>query len=421
MLKMARSSFWRAGAAAALALAMAGCGAQTVGVLVPQASSPEAHAVEMLVATTRMEENREPGVIFNGERARGVRFADIAVSIPPDEVRAIGDVQWPQRLPADPKREFATLRADVLDLKNALTRFNLRVKRAPDRRVLVFVHGYNTRFEEAVYRFAQIIHDSKAPAVPVLFTWPSRGRLLAYGYDRESAGYSRDALENLLQALVDDKNVGEIAVLAHSMGNWTTLEALRQMAIRRGKLPAKIKDVMLAAPDVDVDVFRRQIAEIGIAPSPFTLFVSRDDEALAVSRRVWGDSQRLGAIDPNADPYKTDLARARVNPIDLTDAKSSDRANHSKFAASPSVVQAIGRRLASGQALHDGHGGIGEKLGGIATGAASTIGSAAGLVVSAPFSVIDARARAGLGDRMDEVSANFDATVRSATSAARPQ
>ena len=86
-----------------------------------------------------------------------------------------------------------------------------------------------TDFEEAVYRLAQIADDLHAPAVPLLFTWPSRGKLLAYGYDRESATYSRDALEALLQKLARDPEVREVSVLAHSMGNWATLEALRQM------------------------------------------------------------------------------------------------------------------------------------------------------------------------------------------------
>ncbi len=140
--------------------------------------------------------------MFSGERAPGLAFADIAVSIPPDSVRKIGEVQWPSTPPGDPARDFVTVRADRLDLKQAVAAFNGRLlKLKPsDRHVLLFVHGYNTRFEEAVYRFAQIAHDAGAPVVPVLFTWPSRGRLFDYVYDRESATYSRDALEALLQA-----------------------------------------------------------------------------------------------------------------------------------------------------------------------------------------------------------------------------
>ena len=90
----------------------------------------------------------------------------------------------------------------------------------PGRRVIVFIHGFNNRFDDAVYRFAQIVHDSEVKAVPVMFTWPSRGSVWAYGYDRESTNYSRDALEQLLQVLSKDPSVGEVSVLAHSMGNW---------------------------------------------------------------------------------------------------------------------------------------------------------------------------------------------------------
>ena len=102
-----------------------------------------------------------------------------------------------------------------------------------------------------------------------------------------------------------------MSILAHSMGNWLALESLRQMAIRNGGLPAKFKNIMLAAPDVDVDVFRSQIADMGKPHPQFTLFVSRDDRALAVSRRVWGDVARLGSIDPEQHPYKAELAQER--------------------------------------------------------------------------------------------------------------
>ena len=134
--------------------------------------------------------------------------------------------------------------------------------------MLIFVHGYNTRFEEAVYRFAQIVHDAGVDVAPVLFTWPSGGNVIDYVYDRDSAMYSRDAFETVLQALVDNPNVGSISILAHSMGNYLTVETLRQMAIRDHGLPTKIREVMLASPDIDVDVFRRQIAEIDAGPRP---------------------------------------------------------------------------------------------------------------------------------------------------------
>ena len=289
-----------------------------------------------------------------------------------------------------------------------MRRFHARVAATPKRRVLIFVHGYNTRFDDAVFRFAQIVHDARAPITPVLFTWPSRGRLIAYTYDRESANYSRDALESVVQAIARDPAVGEVSILAHSMGNWVTLEALRQIAIRDKTFPAKLKSVMLAAPDVDVDVFRRQIAEIEATSyhPPFTLFVSQDDGALAVSNRIWGGAARLGAIDPDKEPYKSELARDHLTVIDLTKVESSDRLGHGKFAQSPEVVQMIGQRLASGQTLTDGSSGLADKLSGVAMGAAGMVGSTAGLIVSAPLAIVDRGSRNSLSDRLDEIKSD---------------
>ncbi len=394
--------------AAFFALAVSACASRPHGTLVAtHRVAPGASVVDLLVVTTRQPEMSEPGVIFSGERGRGVHFADIAVSIPPDAARVIGEVQWPQAPAPDPATQFATVHADVLSKEAAIAAFNARIRKTPKRQVLLFVHGYNTRFEEAVYRFAQIVHDSRADVTPVLFTWPSRGRLLQYGYDHESASYSRDALESVLQALQRDRDVGEISILAHSMGNWVTLEALRQMAIRNGQIGSKIENVMLAAPDVDFDVFRRQIAAIGIRPSVFTLFASRDDDALAASRRFWGNT-RLGAVDPSAPPYNEVLYRDQIKVIDLTNVASGDALGHSTFASSPEVVRSIGIRLAQGQPLKEGQAGVGDRLGLMTAGAVSAVGGVAGAAVAAPFAVIDPATRENLSEHLNAAGQSLD-------------
>ncbi len=62
----------------------------------------------MLVATTRAPSG-DPGTVYTGERGPGVSLSAFTVSIPPEQNRRVGEVQWPRRLPADPEREFATL------------------------------------------------------------------------------------------------------------------------------------------------------------------------------------------------------------------------------------------------------------------------------------------------------------------------
>ena len=125
-----------------------------------------------------------------------VSYASIVISIPPDSTRKVGEVQWPASLPGDPQRDFVTVSAEYLGDQSFSSALSAEAKQTRRSKVLVFVHGFNNRFDEAVYRLAQIAHDSNAPAIPVLFSWPSRGevRLVAYTSDRESANSSRDAL-----------------------------------------------------------------------------------------------------------------------------------------------------------------------------------------------------------------------------------
>lgn len=385
-----------------MASAIAGCAGDVRGTLVPiRTSPPGTSKITMLIATTRAAD-RDRGILFSGERG-APSFAEITVSMPPDTVRKVGEVQWPGRLPGNPETDFVALKVDRIDKAETLKRFLRMVLRTPKRRVLVFIHGFNNRFEDAVYRFAQIAHDSRANAVPVLFTWPSRGSVFAYGYDRESGNYSRSTLENLFQALARDSSVGNVSVLVHSMGNWVTLEALRQMAIRNSQIPAKIANVMLAAPDVDVDVFSSQIADMEGKRPRFTVFVSQDDKALAVSRRVWDSTARLGAIDPEAEPYRAQLAAANIAVLNLSKLRTGDKLNHGKFAESPEVVQLIGSRLIEGQPITDSHVGLGDRLIQVTAGTASAMGTATSLAVSAPLAIVDPHTRRNLADSTEEL------------------
>ena len=131
---------------------------------------------------------------------------------------------------------------------------------------------------------------------------------------------------------------------------------------------------------------------------------------MIVSRKVWGNVPRVGAIDPDAEPFKSQFAAERINVIDLTDVTTDDSLNHSKFAESPKVVEMIGRRLASGENFND-KGGLGDKVVQATAGAASTVGSAAGLAISAPIAIVDPNTRESLGSQFDNLGQNVRSTV----------
>ncbi|HEV7310883.1 alpha/beta hydrolase [Ensifer sp.] len=373
----------------ALLAVLAGCGGHAKGVMAPVALNapvPGASTVDMLVATTR-EPSGDPATLFSGERDANTFLTDVAVSIPPETVRKSGTVQWPKKLPPDPAKEFAVTRVrELRTLDEAKSWF---VQHDVGGNAFVFVHGFNNRYEDSVYRLAQIVHDSDVQATPVLFTWPSRANVFDYNYDKESTNYSRTALEDILKKLSDAPKVKSITILAHSMGTWLTMESLRQMGIRDGNVPRKIENVILASPDIDLDVFAKQFVEMGKKRPKFTIFVSQDDRALALSSFISGDVSRLGAIDPSAEPYRTQLERAGITAIDLTKVKSEDGLHHGKFAESPEIVQLIGTRLATGQTLTDSDISVGTGIAAVVAGTARNVGNVAAVTVSAPVAILE--------------------------------
>ncbi|WP_417667095.1 alpha/beta hydrolase [Roseibium sp.] len=302
---------------------------------VSSAPAPGASVQDILIVTTRQRDER-PDTYFNGERAAEADYAKASISVPP--THEDGLVEWPSSLPGDPKTDFVTRSASFVPNRAAMIAdLNARLMKLPkgERSVFLFIHGYNTLFAEGLYRFAQIAHDANYGGVPVLFTWASRGDLTDYVYDLNSAMTARSALEQTVEDLSRSK-AERIFILAHSMGNMLLMETARQMTPEQlRRLEPKIDQIALAAPDIDIDVFKEQlraISEAGRPSKPFIIFVSRDDRALRLSKTIAGGKQRVGAYESDKE-----LAELGAVVVDLTDLDSLDAANHAKFAQVASI------------------------------------------------------------------------------------
>lgn len=362
-----------------LAAMLTACASTPRGLLRPVAPAPDTDKVVMITATTRAPAD-EPGIMFGGERGTGVSYSRIVVSVPHN--REVGTLELPRTLPGNAATSFVANSAEPVSRADVVKAF--QAVRPGKRRAFVFVHGYNTPFDMAVFRFAQLAHDVDADAMPILFSWPSRGRLLDYKRDLDNASYSRTDLADLLAAAAKSPSIDEIVILAHSMGGWLTVEALRQLALQNGGVPAKITDLILASPDLDVGVFRRQIEDMGPKRPRITVFISQNDRALQLSRIIARGEARLGAIDLSEKEFRDQLAGLDgVTVLDLSAHTSGDRVDHSLFATSPDAVKLIGDRLLHGQIIDDAQ----PKGPANAVGA---IGSAAGLMLTAPILIFDA-------------------------------
>ena len=127
------------------------------------------------------------------------------------------------------------------------------------------------------------------------------------------------------------------------MGGFLIMEALRQLKLEgRGEVLDKLV-VILAAPDIDADVFRKQLTVIGPLKTPLTLFVSKDDKALRISSFLGGERQRAGRLDVDDPVVEDAAARYGIKVIDITSVKADDRLGHDRYAN----LAAIGPQLVS--------------------------------------------------------------------------
>jgi hypothetical protein len=311
-------------------LALGGCAAMSA---VPGIDGSEFSAnPTLLVATNRKPVNGADESPWFGPE-RGPLTVARAKLVPPERGRfslsAIGLDDW--------KIEKVTLAPRLREL----------IPQAPlPRDLLMYVHGYNVTFEYAAATAAQLSDEIKFKGETMVFSWPSKGSLFDYGYDRESAVWSRDALEQVFARLIENPNVGKIHVVAHSVGTMVTMEALRQSYVLRGvPLIQRLGAVVFASPDIDLDVFKSTVARVRPLAAKITIVAATNDRALAVSGWIAGGIKRVGAAD------KEELQRLGLRVIDASQ-EGWGVINHDLFLSNANVRQVI-RRAIDGQPMRD--------------------------------------------------------------------
>jgi esterase/lipase superfamily enzyme len=282
-------------------------------------------APSILVATTRKPVNgAKAKPWFGPERASAMSIARATLT-PPDAGRfslsAVGLGNW------------------HLDAIELMPQIGDAVQATSGRDVLIYVHGFNTTFETAALDGARLSDGIKFHGETMVFSWPSKANLLDYGYDRESAMWSRDALAQVLDALVASPTIGRVHIASHSIGTMLTMEALRQLYAHHADAAAdKIGAVIFASPDIDVDVFSSSVEHIGPLARKVTVIVATNDRALAVSRWLAGGISRVGTAE------KTQLERLGLNVIDASQ-QGWGIINHDLFLSNRQIRRVIRRAI----------------------------------------------------------------------------
>lgn len=313
-------------------LALAGC-APRPGPEVLAVVSAEPQSAKLV--TIDVVTNRDFDALsrsYSDLRSLEMKFERIKISIPPNH--QLMQIEWPKGDP-DPARSFAVTERQVLPMFGVGTAKDADgyAGRPSGRRdVVIFVHGYNYNFQESLFRLAQLMADGGLEEAPILFAWPSAASVTGYIADKDAVIYSRDDLVYVLTTVARHPKVGRITVFGHSMGAMLVAEALRQLRLTgQDKVIERLEDVVLAAPDIDIDVFRTQMEIIGPLDPPITLLVAPDDRALKISARLTRSRSRLGTRDVQ-DPQVQALAAINgIRVIDISDVSPPNATKHSRF------------------------------------------------------------------------------------------
>lgn len=258
--------------------------------------------------------------------------------------------------------EFANFDPDIItpgDIKDWryqhpwLNALRDQLDQDPQRRILIYVHGYNTQLITNTELAAEFHHFRGRKGAVVSFEWPSAGSLLGYSEDKNAANQSVRLFRGMLALLANCSDAKQIDIIAHSAGNPIVVNALRELRLAESVLSPdqlrqkyRINRVILAAPDMDLVVFINAVFDRfyeitdGVA-----VYASPKDKALRFSTMIFKDSRLGRSIGELRDWEQQAIMEVEtIEMIDVSNPESifAKGAGHSYFHQDPWVSTDIG-------------------------------------------------------------------------------
>ena len=285
----------------------------------------------------------EPAALPAGELSLG--WCDVSI---PRLVHRRGEVERPtiwtldtQQWFEDANLHFVIQRRRLAPEDEFWSAAQSDLKRTQSSDLMLFVHGYNVAFDDAIYRTAQLAFDLKLAGIPFLYSWPSDGRTLRYVGDKDNSVASVPSFKRFLVEVSRRSGAERVHVIAHSMGNLALVQALSQLQREMGTAAPHFRQIIMAAPDVDRRMFEGLAAEVQRSTDRITLYAASNDRALGASERLHGEP-RIGDAAPM-------YLRAGIDAIDAS-AMIKGFLRHSYF-AEPTLLTDIGQLIAGTPAL----------------------------------------------------------------------
>ncbi len=289
--------------------------------------------VRVFYATDRNKKDMtDPKEIYGIERSE-LTYGFTEVSIPKDH--RVGELEspsiWKLEFKEDPEKHVVLLKVEELEKDKYFQEISNRVRESSSKSAFLFVHGFNVTFEHAARRTAQMTYDLNFSGAPVFYSWPSQGSYSSYTIDENNIEWTEQHLEMFLVDFAEHSMAEKIYLVAHSMGSRALTKAIAAVAEKDASFREKIEAIILAAPDIDADIFKDSILpKIKPVAKNLTIYASSKDKALIASKQVHGYA-RAGEVGPKL---------VIEDGVDTVDASSVDTSfiGHSYYAEAKSIV-----------------------------------------------------------------------------------
>lgn len=306
-----------------------GSGAKALSELPPAEQTPE---MKILYVSDREPTGEAGSIKYGFGRSRGVGYGTATVSIRPDTdwktlVERAGKPEksedsWLEvtnvheggrftptinLMEAGPKGlqlSAAGLATRDAEFKAAEKLLGSRLTATQSGDVYLYIHGFSNSFDDAVTRLAGVWHHLGRKGVPIAYTWPAgRGGMFGYFYDRESSEYTIYRLKQTVLLIAECPQVKRLHIIAHSRGTDVAVNALRELTLEAraaGKDPQqalKLETIILAAPDIDTEIFMQRfiIENVAASARQLVIYASPEDSALGWATWLFSGGVRVGS------------------------------------------------------------------------------------------------------------------------------
>ena len=273
----------------------------------------------MWYATNRRPVNLKDETLgYSAERDSRLRHGKVFVEIPKDFLQNLRTDDWIKKLFFKSVESTIKVRNIVpMPLEDFTSDLKLEISKnaQADRFAVIYIHGFQTTFDEAAKRAASIGYQVKSPTT-IFFSWPSKGRVAAYEADKNTVEASSDHLASFIIRVSKESGAQKLHLIAHSMGNYALLQTMFRPVMQKAiKAGLRFGQIILAAPDVDRDVFARDAGIYTSVADRVTLYASNKDVALMASKKL-ADYPRAGLLQPPTIVPGIDTLD--VSTVDLT-------------------------------------------------------------------------------------------------------